>query len=166
MPSDGLVNCKQKYIDQWMELAGEDNAKFVIIDNLSKKPQKEIKKLMESNILIISGGNTFKLLYNLRKSGLDKAITHFANKGEFVLSGYSAGAFVLTPTIKICNLSKFSNNDIGLTDLTGLNIVDFEVFPHYNKQNDKLSLKEYCNMATNEVKEISETGFIKLDLES
>lgn len=50
----------------------------------------------------------------LRQSGLDKSIKQFLNKPDFVLSGFSAGALVLTPNIKICNLPGFDENMIEL----------------------------------------------------
>lgn len=163
MPSDGVVNCKQKYIDQWRELAEEFNAKFVLVDNLSDDPKEEIKKLESSNILVISGGNTFKLLDNLRKSGLDKAVCAFAAKDNFVLGGYSAGALVLTPTIEICNLPNYDENVIGITDFAGLGLVDFEVFPHY-KQEYKKVIKDYSKRTKLQVKTITEDGFIELNI--
>ncbi len=74
--------------------------------------------------MVITGGNTFKLLDNLRKSGLDKAIKEFSNKSEFVLAGLSAGALVLTPTIEVCNLPNYDESTVGIDDFTGLNIIN------------------------------------------
>ena len=139
MPSDG-ANCPQKYIDEWKRYAQEYKTEFRYIDNSKEKSTEEVKKLHGSNILVITGGNTFKLLDNLRKSGLDNAIKKLASKEEFVLAGFSAGALVLTPTIKVCNLPNYDENLVGITDLVGLNLVDFEVFPHYEETQHKSDL--------------------------
>lgn len=163
MPSDGIANCKQKYIDQWKDLAQKFNANFVVIDNLTNNPEKEIKKLENSNILVISGGNTFKLLDNLRKSGLDKAVCAFVSKDSFVLGGYSAGALILTPSIEICNLPNYDENVIGITDLTGLGIIDFEVFPHYNQEYEE-AVQDYSKKTKLQVKTITDDGFIELNI--
>ena len=163
MPSDG-ANCPQKYRDEWNGYAEKYDAAFRYIDNSKENAVDEINKLLGANILIITGGNTFKLLDNLRRSGLDKAIKEFASKNEFVLAGFSAGALVLTPTIEVCNLPNFDKNEVGLNDLTGINIVNFEVFPHYSEQEHKDLLNEYKTQAKNEVKEITNEDCIVLDL--
>lgn len=163
MPSDG-ADCPQKYSDEWKKYASEHHATFQYIDNSKKDATEERRKLLESNILVISGGNTFKLLHNLRVSKLDKAINKFAKKDEFVLSGFSAGALVMTPTIEICNLPNFDKNEVGLEDLTGLGIVDFEIFPHYSEQQHKQILDQYKTTTKNEVKEITDEGYLVIDL--
>jgi dipeptidase E len=113
---------------------------------------------------VISGGNTFKLLDNLRKSGLDKTIIEFTKQDNYVLSGFSAGALVLTPTIEVCNLPNYDENLVGLKNLTGLGIIDFEVFPHYDEATQKELLDKYRLTAKHEVKEITNEDFITIDL--
>ena len=163
MPSDGS-NALQKYIDEWKGYADKNNAGFNLVNNSLVGSTVEYDKLLNSNMLVISGGNTFKLLDNLRKSGLDKAIMEFVKKDNFVLSGFSAGALVLTPTIEVCNLPNYDENIVGLTDLTGLGIVYFEVFPHYDEATQKNLLEEYRKTAQHEVKEITNEDFITIDL--
>lgn len=163
MPSDG-ENIPQKYIDEWKGYADKYNARFNLINNSLSNSVQEYNKLLNSNILVITGGNTFKLLENLRKSGLDKAIKEFANKSEFVLSGFSAGALVLTPTIEVCNLPNYDENLVGLKDLTGLGIVDFEVFPHYDESTERELLEKYRLSAKHEVREIINENFITINL--
>ena len=115
-------------------------------------------------MLVISGGNTYELLNDLRKTGLDKAIIEFSKKDEFVLSGFSAGACVLTPTIAIAGQGTGADvNEVDLKDLTGLNIVDFEVYPHY-ENGDEETYEEYSKQSPNKVKKITDQEFIKLDL--
>jgi dipeptidase E len=163
MPSDGS-NAPQKYIKEWKNYAKKHNAGFNLI-NISKIDSgKEKNKLLSSNILVISGGNTFKLLDNLRESSLDNTILEFIKKENFVLSGFSAGALILTPTIEVCNLPNYDKNEVGLEDLTGLGIVNFEVFPHYSEQEYKDLLKEYKKQTKNEVREITNENCIVLDL--
>ena len=163
MPSGG-ANAPQKYIDEWEGYAEKNNAGFNLINNSLVGSSEEYDKLINSNILAISGGNTFTLLNNLRKSGLDKAIIEFTKKDNFVLSGFSAGALVLTPTIKICSLPNFDDNNVGVKDFTGLGIVDFEVFPHYDETSQKELLDKYRLTTKHEVKEITNEEFIALNL--
>ena len=165
MPSDG-ANCPQEFIDEWKGYAKKYKSEFRCINNSKVNASDEKKKLLGSNILVISGGDTFKLLYNLRKSGLDKTIKDFSNKDEFVLAGFSAGALVLTPTIELCNLqlSGWELNSMGIKDFTGLGIVNFEIFPHYLDSSHKEILKKYRIRSENEVKEITNDDYIVIDL--
>lgn len=162
MPSGGIDGA-QEYIKQWEAIARKYDAGFTVINNQSPNIE-EADKLLASNILVISGGNTFTLLNNLKTSGLDNTIKQFFKKPEFVLAGFSAGALVLTPTIKICNLPNFDDNSIGLEDLDSLNIVDFEVFPHFNKDIHEKLLVEYRVSTKNRVREITDEDFISINL--
>lgn len=162
MPSDG-ANCPQKYIGEWQKYAENYQAEFKYVDNSKINATDEQEKLLGANILVITGGNTFTLLRNLHQSGLFKTVQEFVKKEEFVLSGFSAGAIILSPTIQICNLHDFDENLVGLRDLTGLNIIDFEVFPHYSKD-QKETFEKYKKTTQNEVKTISNDEFITLNL--
>ena len=138
IPSSGIEGA-EPYIEQWRKIAKMYKAQFNVIDN-SLYDTKQQSKLMSSNIVVISGGNTFNLLRNLRESGLDKSLKAFVDKPDFVLAGFSAGALVLTPTIEVCNLPDFDENLVGLDDFSGLGIVDFEIFPHYDKKLQEVSV--------------------------
>ncbi len=168
MPSDGS-NSPQMYTDFWKDIADKYGAEFRFIDNTKENAVDEAKKLLESNILLITGGNTFGLLNYLRKSGLDNVIKKFVEKDEFVLSGFSAGAIVLSPTIKSAEIptgndptDMIDENKVGLKDLTGLNIIDFEVFPHFDEILDRKTLEEYREQTPNEVREINNDEYIVL----
>lgn len=163
MPSDSS-NCPQIYRDEWKGYAQKYDAGFNYIDNSIQDTSKEINKLLNSNILVISGGNTFKLLYNLRISGLDKAIIEYAKKDNIVISGFSAGALVLTPTIQVCSLPTFDENLVGIEDLNGLGVVDFEVFPHYEESKHKEILDKYKSITKHEVRAITDEDFIVLKI--
>lgn len=162
MPSGGVEGA-QEYIKQWEAIANQYGAKFNVINNQIRSAEEQ-DKIRTSNILVISGGNTFNLLHNLRESGLDKSIRQFLNKPDFVLSGFSAGALVLTPNIKICNLPGFDENMIELKDLEALDIVNFEIFPHYNKDIHEKMLVDYRKITSNSVREITDEDYINIDM--
>lgn len=161
MSSNGSET-KQEYTDLWKSWAKDYDTEFLFIDNSKVDAKEEIKILLSANILVITGGNTFTLLRNLKRSGLDKAITDFSKKDNFVISGFSAGALVLTPTINICNLPNFDENLVGLKDLSGLGFVNYEVFPHYSDKQKNI-LESYRKTTCNEVKEISDDDYILID---
>ncbi|MEI6532401.1 MAG: Type 1 glutamine amidotransferase-like domain-containing protein [Candidatus Roizmanbacteria bacterium] len=163
MPSNG-ANCSQTYINEWENYAEVFGAEYNYIDNSQENSLEIIKKLTNSNILVISGGNTFELLNNLRKSGLGDVIKRMLNKDIILIAGFSAGGLVLTPTIEVCNLPNFDQNLIGLTNLKGLELVPFEIFPHYKEALHKESLYKYRTTSKNEVKEITDDDYLVVDL--
>ena len=161
LPTDG-ANCPEKFLKEWQGYAEKYGTQFHYIDNSKKESLEEKKKLINSNILFITGGNTFTLLYNLRLSGLDKTIKEFSQKKEFVISGGSAGAIVLTPSIKIASLSSGDPNKVGIKNLDALNLLDFEIFPHYSKKN-KLELEKYKEICKNKIKVIPNGQYLVIE---
>lgn len=83
-------------------------------------------RLADADILWLSGGNTFYLLDQVRKTGFDEWLkTHGRGK---VYVGGSASTILMTPTIAIAD--GVDENVVGLKDLTGLGYVDFEINVH------------------------------------
>lgn len=182
MPSGGININYQHYYDEWKEFCSNYGASFDLIDNSippedSQLVKFEEEKIRQSNILVISGGDPFKLLYHLRRTGMDKTIMEFVNKENFILVGYSAGAMILTPTIAITTMvvtnqdgKRVPIHDVrgksvhpGLqNDLTGLELVDFEIVPHYEQKYAE-DVKLYRKSAKNEVKTCTDDEFFVID---
>ncbi len=93
---------------------------------------QELEKAVDSELLYLSGGNTFHFLDLLRRSGFGEVLKRRAESG-LPLAGHSAGAIVLTPTIATASYPEDDRDedDVGLTDLAALSLVGFEFFPHY-----------------------------------
>lgn len=92
------------------------------------------RRVMQSDIVYLAGGNTFYFLLHLRRSGLLPVLRRFAARGG-VLAGLSAGALILTPHIGLAGFPPFDRdeNEEGLCNLRGLNLVRFEFFPHFRR---------------------------------
>lgn len=58
-----------------------------MVDNTSAS-QQEKDKLLNADVSLISGGNTFQLLSNLRESGLDSVIVKLSHKQDVTLAGF------------------------------------------------------------------------------
>ena len=170
MPSQGILNTPQEFLDDWDGFAREFELKLDYIDNSMIDTTSEIEKLMKSNILVVSGGDPFQLLINLRISGLDNAIMQFTKKKEFILAGYSAGAYILTPTLKTAKIfnenypsgKKYKSQD-KLKNFTGFGIVDFEIIAHYSKTQHRKIFKNYIENNKGNVKPIADDEFIVID---
>lgn len=163
MPSDGATNLA-KYTDLWIDHCQKCGYEFWYIDNSKEgsAAKNEIEKMRQCSSLIITGGNTFHLLRNLRRSGLDKEIINFTKKDDYILAGFSAGALVLTPIIEVCNLPMYDENLVRLKDLTGLGLVNFEILPHYEEKWQEL-ISEYRKTTKREVRTISNEEIIVIE---
>ena len=92
------------------------------------------KKLENSDIIYINGGNTFYLLEQVRKSGLDKYLEELINSGKIYI-GASAGSVLVGPNIEAAGWDPgWDKNINGLEDLTGINIVPYLVAPHFTEE--------------------------------
>ncbi len=150
MPANGLSEYNPGILDYWKETAKKRNAKFIIIDNNPTQTPEELEqqkaKFSEINILLVSGGDTFPMLNNLRKSGLDQYILTFWEKKTCVLAGFSAGALLMTPTININKIRPKTKNNYAKyseSQLKGLHLVNYTVYPHYDKYRNKPTLDLY-----------------------
>jgi len=105
----------------------------LIVDELeiSMASNDEIKQKLEQNEFIyITGGNTFYLLQELRKSGADKIIEEQISSGKIYI-GESAGSIVTAPDIEFAKAMDSIKKAPELTSLDGLGIVDFYPVPHH-----------------------------------
>lgn len=85
-------------------------------------------RLADVDMLWLSGGNTFYLLQQARKTGFDAWLKENIESKVYV--GGSASTILVTPTIKIAD--GVDDNTVGLEDFTGLGLVDFEINVHCN----------------------------------
>lgn len=108
----------------------------LIVDELeiSTSSYETIKtKLQRNDFIYVTGGNTFYLLQELKRTGADKVIVQEINKGKFYM-GESAGAIVTAPDIGYSAEMDRKEKAPGLTEYTGLHAVDFYVVPHYKNR--------------------------------
>ncbi|WP_044894856.1 Type 1 glutamine amidotransferase-like domain-containing protein [Bacillus alveayuensis] len=89
--------------------------------------------LKNYDVIYINGGNPFYLLHYLKKSGADNKLKELAEKNVIIV-GVSAGSMVLGPNINIANFFTPQMNTINLKDLSGLEITDIILFPHYGRE--------------------------------
>jgi dipeptidase E len=97
---------------------------------------KDAEKITASaDMIYLSGGNTFYFLKSLRRHSFDQMLLKFVENGG-VLAGLSAGAIMMTPTIMTASYPKFDRdeNSVEITDLTSMNLIQFEFFPHYSPE--------------------------------
>jgi dipeptidase E len=106
-------------------------------------------RLNEVGVVFVSGGNTFHLLDQARKTGFDSWLRQHIESIVYV--GVSAGSIVMTPNIGIAPVDNGDKNLAGITDLTGFNFVDFEVSPHTPEMVSIEANQEYAKSTRNKL---------------
>ncbi|EAG9427645.1 Type 1 glutamine amidotransferase-like domain-containing protein [Listeria monocytogenes] len=87
--------------------------------------------LKKNDFIYVTGGNTFFLLQELKRSGADKLILEEIAKGKLYI-GESAGAVIMSPNISYIQSMDSAKKATNLTNYDALNLVDFSILPHYN----------------------------------
>lgn len=98
---------------------------------ISTATNEEIEsKLKNNDYIYITGGNTFFLLQELRRTGSDKIITEQINSGKKYI-GESAGSIVLSHDIKyVKDMDDFTAAP-KLASFSSLGLVEFYPVPHH-----------------------------------
>lgn len=112
---------------------------FLNVDfiDLETEPSRDLSSY---KVIYVCGGNTFKLLKYTRKANFDTAIKDLLKRGG-VYIGVSAGSIIVGPSIDIANEVDSDLNDVNLEDLTGFNITNVIMFPHYSPEIEDQVLK-------------------------
>lgn len=124
-----------KEADEWLR----GIRKNIEIDYLEVHNGKkwEYGSVKNYDCFFLSGGNTYHLLDGLRRSGVGAIIKRVAEETDKGIIGVSAGGIVLTLDAR----SAAAENDLGITDHSGLALVDFGFYPHF-KREDKIHVQE------------------------
>ncbi len=150
---------KDWYINQFLNFWRYGYSWIDVVDPTAADVDWETR-LADVDVIFVSGGNTFHLLNQLRKTGFDKWLNE--NLSSKVYVGVSAGTIVATPTIDIASTPPGDPNLPGITDLTGLAWVDFEVEPHCDK--DRFTeVEAYAKKRNHSVYAIDDQSAIMVD---
>lgn len=103
------------------------NLKVDIFD-LDKQPAD---LLLDYDVVEFIGGNPYYLLHSIRENNATEILKDIAINR--ILIGWSAAAFVFSPTLELVNYYSPEMNFFGLTDLKGLALTQVQVLPHYSK---------------------------------
>jgi len=122
----------------------------------------EIKKVFNNtDIIWFTGGNTFYLLDQLKKTKLNKNIHKLLINKIYV--GVSAGSIVATPNTLSAFIEPADTNSVNLTNFNGLNLVDFEISPHTKSYVPLENVIAYSQKTQNSVYALDDNSAIKID---
>lgn len=137
---------------------GFDQFQILHLDRPSTKDH--VKHCLSADVIYLAGGNTFYMLHHLKKSGLFGMFQEYSRRGG-ILAGLSAGAIIMTPRIDLAGTPEYDadDNEVGLRNLRGLNLVDFEFFPHFRNSKRFIdSLSKYSLTRKNPVYALKDGG--------
>lgn len=148
IPTASIVEEVAFYVDEGRK-ALESLGLIVDVLELSTATSGEIKSKIEDNDFIyLTGGNTFFLLQELKRTGADRIIANEVNKGKLYI-GESAGAMVTSPNIAYGREMDRPEKAPQLMGLDAMNLVAFHTVPHYSNmpftQSTKSIMKRYAS---------------------
>ena len=130
IPTASLNEDYTGYVGSARKLFKKMGAIVTEID-ISKEDFSTIKSTFEdTNIIYFTGGNSFFLIDQLRRTGVDKLLKEELEKGKLMI-GESAGAIICAPDISYIEKMDEKPEGYSQSDDDGLNLIDFYVLPHY-----------------------------------
>lgn len=131
IPTASIPEIMKFYVNAGKKALGKLGLKVDELE-ISKATAKEISdKLHLNDYIYVTGGNTFFLLQELRRTGADKIIIEQIQSGKLYI-GESAGSMVLSPNIEYAKEMDDCNKAPELAVFTALNVVDFYPLPHHS----------------------------------
>ena len=125
----------------WDDLEVLVNERFNRIGYTIKSIHKfanPVEAVKNAKVIVVSGGSTWNLLHNIHKNNLIAPICERVSSGVPYI-GWSAGANLACPTI-------MTTNDMPIIDPLGfdaLNLVEFQINPHYLPTEDDQNAKTH-----------------------
>ena len=102
------------------------------------------KNFDEYSAIFIGGGNTFKLLFELKLTGCFQKIREYIENDGIVFGG-SAGAIILGEDIESCNCD--DENEVGLIDTRGFDVLNgISLLCHFTNRDEEKNKynTEFC----------------------
>ena len=128
------------HVNRCIEELKSLNLSVDIFDIDSQNP----KLLLKYDVVEFIGGNPFYLLNSIRIHKVENVLKQLAK--EKILIGWSASAFVFSPSLELVNKYSPELNFLSLNDLNGLSLTSLEVLPHYSKFIDRFdNFEEICS---------------------
>jgi len=96
------------------------NVQFPYIEMVRSGAELAEKNFSDYSVVFIGGGNTYKLLKELKECGAFEKLRAYLEHGGVAFGG-SAGAIIFGEDLESCNLD--DPNEVGLTDTAGMDVL-------------------------------------------
>lgn len=102
------------------------------IDMVRSAEELAEKDLSAYSVLFIGGGNTYRLLYDIKRCGMFEKIREYLENGGVAFGG-SAGAIIFGEDLESCEMD--DPNEVDLKDTDGYDVLDgISVLCHYTSR--------------------------------
>lgn len=118
------------------------NTSYLKKKNIINNPDITKNKILNADIIYIGGGDSIKLINEIKVYKIDSLLEEALNKGT-VLAGISAGAILLSKEGFSDSLILRGESD-KYSFLEGLNLININICPHYSLEKS-IQLKEQIN---------------------
>ncbi|MDF2859325.1 MAG: peptidase [Neobacillus sp.] len=135
------VKAGKKALEQMGLIVDELDISTATIDEISTK-------IKNNDFIYITGGNTFFLLQEFKRTGTDKIIIDEVNSGKIYI-GESAGAIVASANIEYAKGMDSVVKAPDLTNFEALGLSDFFTVPHYNSPPFQKAAQKIIDTYTN-----------------
>ncbi len=130
IPTASLREGYTGYVGSARKLFKKLGATLTELD-ISVADDATIQSVLENaDVIYFTGGNSFFLMDQLRRTGTDERLKKELAKGKLMI-GESAGAIICAPTIQYIARMDEKPEDYAQEDDKGLHLIDFYVVPHY-----------------------------------
>ena len=103
------------------------------IDMVRTPGELALRELTDYACLYIGGGNTYRLLKDLKTGGVFEKIRKYLAEDDGIVYGGSAGAIIFGRDLDSCNTD--DENEAGLADNTGFNMLNgYSLLCHYTNR--------------------------------
>lgn len=149
IPTASLRESVTFYVEAALKTFENWGVKVQILE-ISSLSSEEIMAALEKNEMIyVSGGNTFFLLQEMKRKGVDRKIIEWMQRGK-VYIGESAGSAILSPSISYMRELDDVAAAPDLSSFDALAVIDAYPLPHYGnypfEAAGKAVLKQYTDL--------------------
>lgn len=130
IPTASNIEDYKNYVYEAEQKWQEMGYQIEILDIANTDKETAVNKLEQTDLVYISGGNTFYLLQELQNKNLIDILKRRIEEG-MVYIGESAGAILAAKSITYSELMDNREHASHLQSDNGLDIVDFYIVPHY-----------------------------------
>ena len=124
---------QEKYASCYEWIKGElKNVDIPYIEMVKSADELTAKNMNDFGVIFIGGGNTFKLLSDLKTSGAFEKIKEYLNS-DGVIFGGSAGAIIFGKDLEACKFDDI--NEVNLNETSGFDILNgASILCHYTNR--------------------------------
>lgn len=151
IPTASIVETVKFYVKSGRKTL-EDMGLMVDELEISTASAEEItSKLKQNDYIYVTGGNTFFLLQEMKRTGTDQLIKEEVNSGKLYI-GESAGAIVASADIEYAKGMDSIDEAPNLESFEALGLVDFYPVPHYNNPPFQVASKKIIDTYSSTLK--------------